>query len=140
MKVLDTDTLNLVYYAHPQVIARRSSVPASEVAITVVTRIEVLQGRFDFLLKAADAAELQRAQQLLDRTEQLLAAVPTVLPVNPAAAAEFDRLRQNKKLRKVGRPDLLIAAIVLANRGTLVTRNLRDFRQVPGLSVENWAD
>jgi predicted nucleic acid-binding protein len=35
---------------------------------------------------------------------------------------------------------LLIAAIVLANRATLVSRNLTDFRQVPGLQVENWAD
>jgi tRNA(fMet)-specific endonuclease VapC len=49
-------------------------------------------------------------------------------------------LRQNKKLKKIGRPDLLIAAITLAARGTLVTRNLKDFRLVPGLRVENWAD
>ena len=40
----------------------------------------------------------------------------------------------------MGRADLLIAAITLANRATLVTRNLKDFRQVPGLQIENWAD
>jgi tRNA(fMet)-specific endonuclease VapC len=45
-----------------------------------------------------------------------------------------------KKLRKIGRADLLIAAISLANRATVVSRNLKDFRQVPGLRVENWAD
>ena len=38
------------------------------------------------------------------------------------------------------RADLLIAIIALANHGTLVTRNLKDFRLVPGLQVENWAD
>ena len=60
--------------------------------------------------------------------------------VDDAAADEFDRLRQNKKLKKIGRPDLLIACIALANNATLVTRNLRHFRQVPGLQLENWAD
>ena len=53
---------------------------------------------------------------------------------------EFDRLRQNKKLKKIGRADLLIADLTVANGATLVTRNLNDFRQVPGLPVENWID
>ncbi len=56
------------------------------------------------------------------------------------AAAEFDRLRENRKLRKIGRADLLIACVALANRATLVTRNLKHFRQVPGLQVEDWVD
>jgi len=34
--------------------------------------------------------------------------------------------------------DLKIAAIVLARNATLLTRNLADFRKVPGLKVENW--
>jgi tRNA(fMet)-specific endonuclease VapC len=63
-----------------------------------------------------------------------------VLLVDEAAAAEFDQLRENKKLRKIGRADLLIAAITLSHRATLVTRNLKDFRRVPGLQVENWVD
>jgi predicted nucleic acid-binding protein len=57
--------------------------------------------------------------------------------IDATAATVFDQLRQNKKLKKIGRGDLLIAAITLANRATLVTRNLKDFRQVPGLQVEN---
>jgi tRNA(fMet)-specific endonuclease VapC len=140
MFVLDTDTLTLVYTAHPKVIARRASVSGSEIAITVVTRIEVLQGRFDFLLKAATVAEQVRAQERLDATETLLASIPSILPLTEEAAEEFQRLRQNKKLKKIGRADLLIAAITMVNGATLVTRNLKDFRQVPGLLIENWAD
>ena len=140
MYVLDSDTLTLIYMAHPKVIARRGSVPAEQIAITVVTRIEVLQGRFAFLLKAATGPDLLRAQEWLDRTDSLLTSLPAILPVSDAAATEFERLQQNKKLKKIGRADLLIAAITLANKATLVTRNLKDFRQVPGLQVENWAD
>lgn len=63
-----------------------------------------------------------------------------ILPTDATAAADFDRLRENKKLKKIGRADLLIAAITLAHKATLVTRHLRDFRQIPGLPVENGAD
>lgn len=34
----------------------------------------------------------------------------------------------------------MIASIVIANHAALITRNLRDFQQIPGLSIENWAD
>ncbi len=34
--------------------------------------------------------------------------------------------------------DLRIASVALASHSTLLTLNLRDFRQVPGLAVEDW--
>lgn len=139
MKILDTNTLTHLFESHPRVVARYEQETA-EIAMTVVSRIEILQERFTRVLKAADGQELRRAQQRLDRTAESLDGIPNVLPVDDAAAEEFDRLRQNKKLRKIGRADLLIAAIALANRATVITRNVRDFRQVPGLQVENWVD
>jgi tRNA(fMet)-specific endonuclease VapC len=139
MYVLDTDILSLLFAGHPRVVSRRATVPSSEIATTVVTRIEVLQGRFVLLLKAASGEELLRAQEWLDRTVRSLSQVETVIPIDAAAAAQVDVLRQNRKLKKIGRRDLLIAAITLAEHGTLATRNLKHFRQVPGLQVENWA-
>jgi tRNA(fMet)-specific endonuclease VapC len=60
--------------------------------------------------------------------------------MDEAAAFEFDRLRAARRLRKIGRADLLIASIALAHRATLVTRNVRHFEQIPRLIVTNWVD
>ena len=139
MKILDTDILTLFFRGHRPVIERHQQ-EEDQVAITIISRIQTLQGRFAMLLKAADGAELIRAQLWLDQTVRHLAAIPRVVSIDGRVALEVDRLRQNKKLKKIGRADLVIAAITLANRATLVTRNLKDFRQVPGLQVENWAD
>ncbi len=138
MTLLDTDTLSLLLAGNPTVLARLRRAE-EHLAITVVTKLEILQGRFDFLLKASDGAQLQRAQLWLDQTEVRLDHW-AVVRVNAVVAVEFDRLRQLKTLRKVGRADMLIAGIALAHRATLVTRNLRDFRRIPGLILENWAD
>jgi tRNA(fMet)-specific endonuclease VapC len=138
MILLDTDTYTLHQRAHDRVLERSRA--ASEVpAITIPTQIEVLRGRYDAVFKAEDGPRLLHAQQVLALTLQHIQQFP-VIPFDAAAAAEFDQLRQNKKLKKIGRGDLLIASITLANRATLVTRNLKDFRQVPGLQLENWAD
>ncbi len=139
MFLLDSDTLTLVHANHPRVAERQQTVHPSEIATTVVTKIEILRGRFERVLKAEDSERLLQAQRLLDVTEKRLQEM-VVIPVEAAAATEFDKLLRNKKLKKIGRADLLIAGIAPARRATLVTRNLRHFRQVPGLRLENWAD
>jgi tRNA(fMet)-specific endonuclease VapC len=98
-----------------------------------------LRARFDFLVKAGDGDQLQRAQHWLEQSERDLRRFP-IEPIGAAVASEFDRLRQLKGLRGVGRPDLLIASIALAKKTILITRNVRHFRLVPNLRVENWVD
>jgi tRNA(fMet)-specific endonuclease VapC len=139
MIVLDTDTLTLLFTGHPRV-AERLLAEKDEVVITIISRIETMQGRFATLMKAADGQELQRGQQRLDQAERDLARIPRTLPINAAAAAEFDRLLGIKGLRRIDRGDLLIAAITLANKATLVTRNFKHYQKVPGLLLDNWAD
>ena len=99
----------------------------------------MLRGRMDFLLKAENQERLLRAQQLLNQTEILLEQIP-ITGFDFKATGVFDRLRNVSTLRKIGRADLLIASIVLANRATLVTRNLKHFNQFPNLRVVNWVD
>jgi tRNA(fMet)-specific endonuclease VapC len=137
MTLLDTDVLSRLMAGNERLEQRARE--AGDVAITIVTRIEVLQGRFASVVKAADGDKLLQAQDWLERNEAFIEDIE-VVPFDETAAGEFDRLRQDKKLKKIGRADLLIACIALAQGATLVTRNLRHFRQVPGLKLENWAD
>jgi tRNA(fMet)-specific endonuclease VapC len=137
MILLDTDILTLLFQGHAR-IANQMKATEDEVATTLVTWIEVLQGRFEAILKAANANQLRQAQERLRQSQQQLATLP-IIPVSASAGAEFELVRRNKELKKIGRGDLLIASIALSLKATLVTRNLRDFRQVPTLKTENWA-
>ena len=137
MTLLDTDILTLLMHGHARI--AECFARSDAIGITIVTRIEVLQGRFDFLLKAANSAELLRAQEWLSDNEAYIDGID-VVPFDQEAAEQFDKLRQDAKLKKIGRADLLIACIALANGATLVTRNLKPLRLVPGLKLENWAD
>ncbi len=38
----------------------------------------------------------------------------------------------------IGPYDLQIASIAIANGGTLVTHNTREFSRIPGLNLEDW--
>jgi tRNA(fMet)-specific endonuclease VapC len=139
MYLLDTDTITHLYFGNSNVINRLTSLEDAEVGITIITKVEVLRGRVDYILKAETGEGLLKAQELFFRTEEFLSDL-LIVPINQPASAEFDRLRETSKFRKIGRADLLIASIALVNRATLVTRNSRHFKQIPGLSIENWVD
>lgn len=138
MKILDTDILSHYLSGNERVIARRRR-ETEECVVSIITRIESVQGRFANVLKAENGEALLRAVKWLYAVEEGIREF-TELSISDDAAAEFDRLRRIKGLRKIGRKDLLIAAIALANRSVLVTRNLKDFRLIPNLRIENWAD
>jgi tRNA(fMet)-specific endonuclease VapC len=74
--------------------------------------------------------------------EQLRATVAyfcdlSILPFDNAAQRQYQQLRSQKI--RMGALDLRIASIVLSRNAILITRNQRDFGQVPYLKLEDWS-
>jgi tRNA(fMet)-specific endonuclease VapC len=134
--VLDTDSLTLLELAHPAVASKVNSTPAQDLAITVVTVEEKLTGWYSLIRKAKKPEQFIHAYQRLANAINLL----KPLRILDVSAAAFDRY-QDLKSQKLGvaKMDLLIAAIVLDAKATLVTRNVRDFARVPGLTIVDWS-
>ena len=59
-----------------------------------------------------------------------------VLSFPEPAIIRYEQLRASH--RQIGKNDLRIAAIVLERAAIVVTRNVSDFGQIPGLEVEDW--
>ena len=136
--VLDTDITTLAFQNNERVTAQLAARSKEEVAISYATWVEIMRGRIESVIKAATGIELLRAVTRLADSEQFLAPF-AMLPIDEAVAERFDQLRALKKLNKMDRGDVLQAAIALANGGTLVTRNTKDYTAVPGLKIDNWA-
>jgi tRNA(fMet)-specific endonuclease VapC len=124
--ILDTDHLTLYRHGQPAVV---------QLAITVVTVEEQLSGWYAQLRQARTPEKLTRAYAGLFDVAEMLRRI-RVLPF-PAPAVE-QYLALKKKLPRLGKLDLAIAAIVLHYQGTLVTRNRQDFAQIPHLLLEDW--
>lgn len=129
MYVLDTDIYSLFRRGNPRVVEQVSKVPAPELYITIVTRVEVLSGRFQQLRTAASAQELLMAQDHLDDADAHLLSMQ-VLPVDNHSARAFESLL-GLKIGKLHRNDLLIASITLSRGFTLAHETLVISRKCP---------
>jgi tRNA(fMet)-specific endonuclease VapC len=69
MYLLDTDTLTHLHAGNTNVVERLKSVADEEVGISIITKVEVLRGRIDYVIKAETGESLLKAQELLFRTE-----------------------------------------------------------------------
>lgn len=88
------------------------------------------------LRQVTQPPDLARAYQELADCTQFLGGWD-ILSFSEPAIARYDQLAAQKL--NVRKADLRIAAITLEHGGILVTRNLRDFRRVPNLLVEDWS-
>jgi tRNA(fMet)-specific endonuclease VapC len=140
MFVLDTNILSDYFKGHERIRARIVTAPKDRVIVTTaISWFEIISGRFASVIKAADREQLLLAVERLASDQRKLGELK-VVPITEEVAVVFERLRTDKKLKKIGREDFLIACITLANEATLVTRNTKDFTNIPGLKLENWTD
>jgi tRNA(fMet)-specific endonuclease VapC len=136
--VVDTDILSLYQRNHPQVCSRIRFARQNNLIIktTVITVEEQYGGRLAQIRKAQNPEALILAYDLLTATFSLFSQLE-ILKYDRSADDYFRQFRQQGI--RIGTQDLRIASIVLAHDGILVTRNQKDFGQVPGLTIEDWS-
>ena len=130
--LLDTDICSYaIKRKEPVLLERlRNGLVAEEIAISVITRGELLYG----LALLPEAVSLARA------VHAFLDTVPC-LDWNKEAANRYAPLRAHQKITGIpmGYMDTRIAAHALAENLALVTNNERHYGRVDGLQLVNWA-
>lgn len=136
--ILDTDHVSLWLQGHPSISSKAAQLP-SNIAMTIVTVQELFNG---WVVKINNPAEASNLVKLYTKFWTTLAFLRDVQILNfDAAADERYRhlLREHPVLRKNRiQKDVRIAAIALSVNGILITRNQRDFSQIPNLVIEDW--
>lgn len=135
LHALDTDHLSLILRGHPKIRERLTAIPPEQIAITIITAEEQLRGRLAQVSRATTGETRSLAYLYLRKAINDLAKL-NVLDYDAASDRIYQELRQQRL--RVGSQDLRIAAITLANKSTLVTRNYSDFSKVPGLTLDDW--
>lgn len=131
MFVLDTNTLIYFFKGQGRIAERLLSIPPAEIAVPAVVAYELEVGI------AKSSQPTKRRRQL----DELLGAISVwSFDRSAASAAATIRARLEAKGEPIGTLDILIAGTALSKRAILITRNEREFKRVPGLSVANWFD
>ena len=139
MILLDTDHLTVLKYPESPACARLTSRMAAssdpDFATTIVNVEEQMRGWLAAIRRHNDPHRQIISYRRLSHAFIQLREWP-IAEWNEPAASHFTRLRAAGN--RIGSQDLKIACIALANDALLLSANLRDFEQVPGLHVEDW--
>jgi predicted nucleic acid-binding protein len=133
MYLFDTDVLsNLVKrQPSPLLISKLETTPAELQYTSSINLGEMVYGAY---------RQTEQTARLLIRLEQAILPNVTILPFDATAARIYGEVRA--ALERMGTPigdaDTRIASVALARNFTVVAGNVRHFRRVPGLRVENW--
>ncbi len=138
MIVLDTDHLSIIQrQSEPAYSILRDRLRRAEdnVVTTIVSVEEQMRGWFAIINRTTSAAQEVAAYRRLHELFSFFESIG-VLDFDEVAAAQLVHLRRQRI--RLGTMDLKIAAIALTQQAILLSRNVSDFRRVPGLRVEDW--
>lgn len=139
MILLDTDHLGITQrQTQPEFsrLAARLRQPTSlELYVSILSFHEQIAGWNVYIHRARTPEGVVRGYRMLQGILTDFATM-RVLPFDEAAARTFEALLARRV--RIGTMDLRIAAVAISRDLTLLSRNLADFRKVPGLDVEDW--
>jgi tRNA(fMet)-specific endonuclease VapC len=138
MTDFDTDILTELFAGNAALIQRLDAIDADKRGIPIVAAAEITRGWLAATRQAEAGKGRMTLEYALGRLQQGLVnmAAFTFLPY---AAAAHALVQQWQRARiRVGTNDMRIAAICIDHGATLVTRNARDYAQVPGLTLDVW--
>ena len=136
--ILDTDSASLFLAGNRQLIHRvTQEVP--NVVTTIVTVQELFNGWAGRVNDPEEANNLVRIYGKLWQTTEFLKTIEILTFSELANTYHQNLILEHKILAKKRlEKDMRIAAIALSVSGTIITRNRKDFSQVPDLKIEDW--
>jgi len=126
------DTNICIYYLNgtvPSVRDHLLKTPPNEIKIPVIVHSELLFGVIKSHRKKENLLKLHRFLEPFEVVNYTSKVSETYAEIRIAAESTG---------KVVGPNDLLIAAIVVANNGTLVTRNTAEFSRIKSLKLAEW--
>ena len=131
MYLFDTDVLSNLMKRLPShdLLKRVGSVPVGSQFTSSITLGELVYG-----------ARRRGSANLMEKIEERVVARLPILPFDADAARRYGEVRAELERQgtPIGDADVRIAAIAFARNLIVVTGNVRHFRKVPHLPVENW--
>ncbi len=130
MYMLDTNICIYILKKRPLTVFKRfENLDVDDLCISIVTYAELQYG--------VEKSIKKRENKIIvnELVSRLL-----ILSWDEGAAMEYGKIRAylDRKGNPIGNMDLLIASHAKSNRHTLVTNNLKEFKKIPQLKLENW--
>ena len=136
--LLDTDHISFLQRRsgteYIKLLTRINQYPVDEFAFSIISFHEQVIGVHIFINRAKSTTDVVRGYNLLSEVIQGFSNAH-ILSFDTQAAETFIQLRKQKV--RIATMDLRIASIALSKELILLTRNVRDFQQVPKLVIED---